>query len=499
MGALPAHVEDRVPNRAKARIPSFQVVQLGLKLTPAMPPQTKSIPIRDLSLDLGNFRTVKQADERSAIDAMISTSPDRFWALTGSLLDSGYLPTDNIIVLRDGTKNLTVKEGNRRIAALKLIHKFQPLSAFEVPQDIADRIKGVSAAWRRENAEVPCAIYAAADAATVDKIVTLAHGKGEKAARDQWNAVARARHNREINKVTEPALDLLEKYLQNGKNLTPLQKARWSGAFPLSILEEAMKRVAPRLGLASAAALANAYPKVKLRDEIESIIHDIGLEQLGFDRIRDKVNDFAERYGVPAAKATGGAKGKGATKGGATKPTKAASAAASRRKQKAAQKAIATGDPRAVKRLFQDFTPLGKKREKLVALRDEIIRLDLQKTPLAFCFVLRSMFELSAKAYCADHSASGGPSTTKTSGEERHLVDVLRDITTHLTKGPTGKADREKVKQLHGAMTELGKSEGILSVTSMNQLIHNPRFSVATSDLAVVAANIFPLLEAMSS
>ena len=474
--------------------------QLRRKITAAMPPQTKSVPINDLSLDLGNFRTVKQSDERAAIDAMISTSPDRFWALTGSLLDSGYLPTDNIIVLRDGAKTLTVKEGNRRVAAMKLIHKIQPVSAFEVPQDIADRIKGVTAAWRKENGEVPCAIYDAAASATVDKIVTLAHGKGEKAGRDQWNAVARARHNREINKAAEPALDLLERYLQSGKNLTALQKARWSGAFPLSVLEEAMKRVAPRLGLASAAALANSYPKVKFRDEIETIIHDIGLEQLGFDRIRDKVTDFAEGYGLPAAKATGAAKG--AAKGGgtkATKATKAATAAATRRKQKAAQKAIATGDPRAVKRLFQDFTPLGKKRDKLVALKDEIVTLDLRRTPLAFCFVLRSMFELSAKAYCADHAASGGPSATKASGEERHLVDVLRDITTHLTKGPTGKADREKLKELHGAITELAKPEGILSVTSMNQLIHNPRFSVATSDLAVIAANIFPLLEAMSS
>jgi len=464
-----------------------------------MPPQTKSVPIKDLSLDLGNFRTVKQPNERSAIDAMISTSPDRFWALTASLLDTGYLPTDNIIVIRGAGSTLTVKEGNRRIAALKLIHKVHPLSAFEVPEDIADRIKGVKASWRKDNADVPCAIYDAADAAIVDKIVTLAHGKGEKAGRDQWNAVARARHNRDVNKVAEPALDLLEKYLQSGKNLTSLQKARWSGAFPLSVLEEAMKRVAPRLGLPSAAALANAYPTVKFRDEIESIIHDIGLEQLGFDRIRDKLNDFAEGYGLPAAKTSRAAKGKGAAKGGATKPTKAAAAAATRRKQKAAQKAIATGDPRAVKRLFQDFTPLGKKRDKLVALKDEIIKLDLQKTPFAFCFVLRSMFELSAKAYCADHSASGGPSATKASGEERYLVEVLRDITAHLTKGPTGKADKEKLKQLHGAMTELGKAEGILSVTSMNQLIHNPRFSVATSDLAVVAANIFPLLEAMSS
>src|SRR5438034_9388262 len=114
-------------------------------------PQTKLVPIKDLVLDLGNFRTVKQADERSAIEAMISTSPDRFWALTGSLLDSGYLLTDNIIVLRTAANKLTVKEGNRRIAALKLIHKMQPLSGFDVPDDLASRIKSVTAVWRREN------------------------------------------------------------------------------------------------------------------------------------------------------------------------------------------------------------------------------------------------------------------------------------------------------------------------------------------------------------
>lgn len=461
-------------------------------------PQTKPVPVKDLALDLGNFRTVKQPTERAAIDAMISTSPDRFWALTGSLLDSGYLPTESVIVLRDG-KKLTVKEGNRRVAVLKLIHKVQPLAGLDVPDAVADRIKAVTAAWRRDNDTVPCTIYDVGDAATVDKIVTLAHGKGEKAGRDQWNPVARARHNRSMNGATESALDFLEKYLEDGKNLTALQKARWSGAFPLSILEEAMKRIAPRLGLASATTLAGLYPNIKHRDAVESIVHDIGLDQLGFDRIRDKDVDFGATYGLPVAKASGGGtKGKSGSQRNGSKAgaARAAAAAATKRKQAAAQRAIATGDPRAVKRLFQDFQPVGKKREKLVALQHEIITLDLRRTPLAFCFVLRSMFELSAKAYCADHAASGGPSATKASGEERHLVEVLRDITAHLTKNKTDKA---KLKELHGAITELAKSEGILSVTSMNQLIHNPRFSVTTSDVAVVAANIFPLLEAMSS
>ena len=224
---------------------------------------------------------------------------------------------------------------------------------------------------------MPCTIYDVGDAATVDKIVTLAHGKGEKAGRDQWNPVARARHNRSMSGATESALDFLEKYLEDGKNLTALQKARWSGAFPLSILEEAMKRIAPKLGLASATALAGLYPNIKHRDAVEAIVHDIGLDQLGFDRIRDRDVDFGATYGLPAAKASGGrTTGKGRSPGNGSKAgaAKAAAAAATKRKQAAAQKAIATGDPRAVKRLFQDFQPVGKKREKLVALQHESSR-----------------------------------------------------------------------------------------------------------------------------
>jgi hypothetical protein len=394
-----------------------------------------------------------------------------------------------------------VKEGNRRVAALKLIHKALPLAAFTVPDNIVKQIAGITTTWRRANDTVPCTVYKEADADTVDRIVRLAHGKGEKAGRDQWNAVARARHNRDGNSANEPALDLLEAYLEHGKNVTSHQRARWAGAFPLSVLGEAMKRIAPRLGVPSAPALAAKYPNVKHRDSLEAIIHAIGLEQLGFDGIRRKDGDFAESYGVPAAAKPAKTGGAGGTTGATHAQTKSktqpeATTSQSQQTQKKAQKALATGDPRAVRQLMKDFVPRGKGREKVTALRDEIVLLDLGKTPLAFCFVLRSMFEISAKAYCADHAKSGGPSATKSGGEERHLVDILRDITKHATANNTDKA---KQKVLHGAMAELGKSQGILSVTSMNQLVHNPRFSVAASDVAVTFGNVFPLLEEMNA
>jgi hypothetical protein len=152
-------------------------------------------------------------------------------------------------------------------------------------------------------------------------------------------------------------------------------------------------------------------------------------------------------------------------------------------------------DPRTVKRLLQEFKPKGAKREKVSTLVDEAQALTLNRTPLAFCFLLRSMFEVSAKAYCGDHEKAGGPKMEKSNGDDRKLVDVLRDITQHLTNN---KKDIPKVKMLHGAMTELAKQDGLLSVTSMNQLVHNPTFSVLPGDVAVLFGNVFPLLRAMN-
>jgi len=467
-------------------------------------PEMKPVPVKNLALDLANYRTVRQADDLAAVDAMISTSPDRFWALMVSLLDDGYLPTENIIVLRTGANRLTVKEGNRRIAALKLINGILPIDKLTVPDEIAKRVRQAPNAWREANKSAPCTIYDAADAATVDRIVRLAHGKGEKAGRDQWNAIARARHNREVNGASEPALDLLEKYLANGKNLTPAQSARWAGNYPLSVLAEAMKRLAPRLGAKTSPVLANQYPTVKHRGALENILHDIGQERLGFETIRRKDLDFAAHYGLhvddPKADPGGSAGSGSPAAGGSSDAGKAghdtSRGGGSKSGVPAKPKAVSINDPKAVKKLLKSFAPRGKNREKVVTLKMEAELLDVGRTPIAFCFLLRSMFEISAKAYCKDHASSGGPSITKKDGQEKHLADLLRDITKHLTGNNT---DREMTKALHGAIAELASRDSFLSVTSMNQLVHNPKFSVTPSHVATIFGNVFPLLEAMNS
>lgn len=156
---------------------------------------------------------------------------------------------------------------------------------------------------------------------------------------------------------------------------------------------------------------------------------------------------------------------------------------------------MALDDPRSVQQALKKIVPMGPNREKVVTLLAEAKSLQLHKHQHAFCFLLRSMFEISAKAYCKDHSKAGGPKCEKANGDDRSLVDVLGDITKHLTQNGS---DKQMKKALHGAMTELGKSEGILSVTSMNQLVHNPKFSIKESDICRLFHNIYPLLEAMN-
>jgi len=102
---------------------------------------------------------VPQPDEHSALKSFITIKTDKFWALVSSLLDDGYIPTENIIVLSNEEGKMIVKEGNRRVGALKLILGKIPQTNLNIPANIAKRISEISYTWKRENGKVPCSIY----------------------------------------------------------------------------------------------------------------------------------------------------------------------------------------------------------------------------------------------------------------------------------------------------------------------------------------------------
>lgn len=473
-------------------------------------PSTTAKLVSDLTLDLSNFRTPHQSSESAALKAMIASKPKAFWALMESLLDDGFLPTENIIVLEKGGK-LIVKEGNRRVAALKLVLGQLRPTGIDIPEDIEVKLSAFDAKSKAKFEKVPCATYAEKEAETVDKIVSLTHGKDEAAGRTKWNAVAKARHNRDHSKQSETGLDLLEIYLKSGGNLSDEEKVSWGGEYPLTMLDETVQKLAPRLGLAKGAEVVALYP-TKLKPAqvkgLEKLLHDIGTEVVSYNYIRDTTIDPFAKYGFALPQQGGSGTGGGASSGtsgggasgagGSTGSSSGSGGAKASKPPPNKPKAIAHNDPRSVIKALQELQINGNGRGKIEDLRREAVRLELRKTPLAFCFVLRSIFELSAKAYCDDHKPTG-PKAVKADGSDQRLVTVLDDIVKHMVASLPQNEQMQKTKRLHGPMAEIAKPNGLLSVTSMNQLIHSQSFSLVASDISVLFHRVLPLLEDMNA
>ncbi len=137
----------------------------------------------------------------------------------------------------------------------------------------------------------------------------------------------------------------------------------------------------------------------------------------------------------------------------------------------------------------------GPNRDKIQSLKIELGKLKLNANPMAICFLLRSMFELSAKAYCDDHKASGLTSFDNQKNVDKVLVKLLRELCLHMTQNG---ADKEMERMLNGAMAELGKKDGLLSTTAMNQLVHNLNYVILPSEVPLIFGRIFPLLDQLN-
>ncbi len=476
-------------------------------------PIIKFVDIKDLSLDLQNYRTTPQKNEIEAIHRMLSIRSENFIAVMESILDEGYLLRENLIVLNDGL-HLIVKEGNRRLACMKIIFGQLSPEQFSFSYDLKERINDLSDEWKELNRKIPCQIFSVDERDKVDREINLTHGKGEKASRDDWSSVARARHNRDHNKAQEPALDILEKYLIHGDNDNTFQKERWSGDYPLTVLHEAIRLLSERIGYSTITSLVEVYPKIKLKKSLDKIITAIGNKEFGFPQMRKKP-DFATPFGIPelvppitptspsgtstpVMTASPSFLISPQTPATPTNPVNLVSPTTNRASLEvtSATKAYAVGDPRSVAQHLKSFVPRGLNREKVVTINNEIKKLKIPDHPIAFCFLLRSMFEISAQAYCNDHSIDlyKKPKPNK-DPVSKSLKELLSEIQIHLTKGST---DRAFVQALHGAGTEITKPSGLLSVTSMNQLVHNKSFIISPSDISMLFSNIFPLLKAMN-
>ena len=246
------------------------------------------------------------------------------------------------------------------------------------------------------------------------------------------------------------------------------------------------------------------------------MLRDIGLQVFGFKEIRSKTSDFAQSYNFPAKKtdttqndnngsqslnntnqqqsSSNTAQDSTNNQSKGTQQSNSGTQNQSSNQSSNKPRATPIHDQRTITNTLKKFSPKGSNRQKIVTLRDELKKLKVKDNPFAFCFILRSMFEISANIYSKENKI---PTAKTKNGKttKNTLKQQLNAVTRHLTSNNTNQG---MIKTLHGANSELSKPTGLLSVTSMNQLVHHPSFSIAPHDIFTLFNNVYPLLEAMN-
>jgi hypothetical protein len=151
---------------------------------PAEAPLQETIPVEQLDFDKRNPRfpaEVAAGDEKLLLERFVRD--ERLLEIIESIADQGYFPGEPLLVVTSTHRNrFIVVEGNRRLAALKLLSR-----ELEPPEGRISIQNAVDAAQNRPS-HVPCLVFARED--QILRYLGFRHITGIKA----WSALQKARY-----------------------------------------------------------------------------------------------------------------------------------------------------------------------------------------------------------------------------------------------------------------------------------------------------------------
>lgn len=180
--------------------------------------QKLDLPIEDLTLDLANPRLGGVATQNEAMRGLIGLSISYFKTLMTSIRDNGLDPGDAFYVVRDEEDDgsYIAIDGNRRLAALKVLIEPVVLTGLDLPEGQVKSIAKVAAGFDPGAFEtVSCVLFD--DRATGDAWIERRHGRdlgGE--GRVTWSPLEIERFQKD--RSTLDVIDFVERALEGRRD-----------------------------------------------------------------------------------------------------------------------------------------------------------------------------------------------------------------------------------------------------------------------------------------
>jgi hypothetical protein len=424
----------------------------------------KTIGIASLLLDPENPRHDVVTSQREALLAIIVEEKSKLATLAADIAENGLSPLDRVLVIKAGrnSRNYIVVEGNRRIAAVKLLHNPDLADGTE----IGAAIKRIAAAAQSPPHEVECAIAGSRDDAK--HWMVLRHtGEQDGAGVVPWNALASGRFHARPGSQTAKAITFIDgvqsAYPDNDKIQDALAEIAANRITTLGRLV-ADPDFRDHLGFEDDnGKLVTHYPVAALEAILERILGDLATH-MSVTQLKTKDQRAAYLARIP--------KPKGTAYQPSAKPLSTGGAATTR--GTTIRRPAKPGSP------FKDLD-VGKLSPRLTDILQELRKLDLTKFPNAAAILTRVLLELSVDDFIAKKGLA-------TDGELKKRIRRCLD-----TVDPS-----KRDTKYQGVRAGLSDGTSIFAVATLHGYVHNRNFHPTPTDVRNIVGNLKPFLQAMN-
>jgi hypothetical protein len=149
------------------------------------------LSVDDLLLDPDNPRIGSVDSQAEALEAIVRLDANHFRTMMRSITDHGLDPGDSLYIINEAEEGegYTVVDGNRRLAALKVLHEPAVLQATGLGDTIIKRLAKVAEDFDAASADlISCVLFD--NRADADEWILRRHGRGmEGEARIPWGTL----------------------------------------------------------------------------------------------------------------------------------------------------------------------------------------------------------------------------------------------------------------------------------------------------------------------
>ncbi|HLN03467.1 MAG TPA: hypothetical protein VK335_29520 [Bryobacteraceae bacterium] len=437
----------------------------------------KSLTLDSLDLDLENPRIKQAADQREAMQNIISEQKAKLINLAESVSERGFSPIDRCLVMRSPHRagHFIVLEGNRRVLAAKLLRSPALVADLEMPESHKRRlVKAGQKLDPKKIERVDC--FEIKDRPDGVEWIRQRHS-GEDNGRGivGWNAIAVARF-----KGRDAALQAMD-FVGAHADLTEEQAELLAGKFPISTLDRLLSTPDVRRSIGFEVVngkLQTELPPEEALKPLRRMTIDLAEKRVTVSDLKSKEQQLEYVRNL-----------KPADKPNLTKRTGVLSAIEGIKetdfKPKLGSPGGKTKGPRPSARtnVVPKSCKLNITNAKIEKINGELKILQLSKHVHAISVLLRVFLEMSVDEYLVSRASSTLKSTRNGHISDKKLAAKVQEVVDHMVANG---ADRKDFKGVLAALTD---EHHPFSIDTLHAYIHNRFFTPTERSLTTAWDN----------